>query len=201
MLTSLEAAKMCRDSYTGESAGWDKWYDLNGIVAGLRYTPEGTHLVFRGSDCKEDWKRDFDMWPTYHLRLGFVHGGFIEGMDGFYDAVRRDIRGTVEITGHSLGAARGCLMAGLLDARPAQLIVFGCPRPGFAKARSIVTANCDKIVSYRNRIDPVPEVPWLMGMYKHVVDLTHVDSKVDTIEPFDDHSIEQYITALSLPPK
>jgi len=196
MLTSLNAAKLCQSSYDREYAAWDRWLDINGVVAGIKHGSGSTIVAFRGSDCAEDWERDLELLPTRHGKLGFVHSGFVEGMDHFYDAVKPHLVGDLAFVGHSLGAARACLLAGMMDRRVVEIHLFGCPRPGFAKLRDLVRQNCDAVYSFRNRGDPVAEVPYMLGLYKHVVDPVRVDSRIETINPFDDHEIAQYVKAL-----
>ena len=107
------------------------------------------------------------------------------------------LRGAVTLTGHSLGAARACILAGELAAlsRPiAELILFGCPRPGFATLASMVQQSVQRIASYRNGNDPVTQVPWLLGWYKHVVEPTAIGHA--ELDPIDAHFIARYHAAL-----
>jgi hypothetical protein len=86
-------------------------------------------------------------------------------------------------------------MAGLSAQRVARLVLFGCPRPGFAKLREVVSGNCDQIDTFRNRADPVPIVPYLLGLYRWVKDPMEVYSTTAPKLPSGDHSILLYIEA------
>lgn len=198
MLTDLAAAKLCQAVYAGNSSIWDKWIEAGGITVGIKQDAVCTIVVFRGSANGEDWLRDLDEFPEEHPILGHVHSGFLEGMDAFYAVLRPFLHGNVYLTGHSLGAAHACILAGLMRDYPLlqRVILFGCPRPGFAHLKRLVTAVCGSIASYRNRSDPVPEVPYLLGLYKHVVEPTQLMSPTDPFNPALEHSIDLYVQAL-----
>ena len=198
MITDLNAAKLCQAVYTGPSASWDKWLEVDGVAAGIMQDRVSTTIAFRGSANVEDWLRDLDEFPEEHPILGHVHSGFLEGMDAFYGDLRPFLNGKVYITGHSLGAAHACILAGLMREYPLieRVVLFGCPRPGFAHLKRLVTAVCGSIASYRNRSDPVPEVPYLLGLYQHVVEPTQLMSPTDPFNPALEHSIDLYVQAL-----
>lgn len=199
-LSDLEAAELCQKAYDGHPEDWFEFVTVNGIAAGVIQRDGGTIVAFRGSANKEDWLRDLDERPEDHPDLGKVHAGFLEGMEAAYNVLLPLLRGQqVQLTGHSLGAAHACLLAGLLAARgrsPARLALFGCPRPGFDRLRDLVLGAVPDITSYRNREDPVPLVPYLMGLYHHVVEPMAVRSRENDIGPVDDHFIAHYVDAM-----
>lgn len=198
MLTDLRAAQLCQAVYAGQS-GFDHWFEADGIIAGLVRQNDDVTIVFRGTDCAEDWLRDLDAVPVETLRLGTVHAGFYAGMDLFLSEVGMYLTGHVAVTGHSLGAARAAILAGLMTAGghpPAKLTLFGCPRPGGGLLADIVTHGSTVIASYRNREDPVPEVPYLPGVYQHIVDPTPIQSPDWHLVNVEDHYIAEYVAAL-----
>lgn len=198
-MNDLDAAMLCQAAYIGKDAGWFHWIDVAGVVAGIQRSDGDTIVAFRGSSSQEDWLRDLDELPV-DTKLGHVHRGFIEGMDTFMDTVFPLLRGRVFLTGHSLGAAHAAIFAGMLTQRwaiPKRLVLFGCPRPGFQKLSEIVSGAGIDVASYRNRNDPVTEVPYLLGLYKHIVEPAHVESKTSP-EPFVlDHLMQYYIEAMA----
>jgi pimeloyl-ACP methyl ester carboxylesterase len=197
MITDLEAAQLCAAVYDGNSPAWDHWIEQDGIVAGIKKDANSTTVIFRGSANAEDWHRDLDEFPHEHPLLGYVHGGFLEGMEKFHQTLVPLLSGEVNIGGHSLGAAHACIFAGLIDGPVKKLALFGCPRPGFNRLRTLVSYKCQYISSFRNRDDPVTEVPFLMGLFQHVIEPTHVQSKTHPDIFAEDHRIRYYVEAMT----
>lgn len=200
MLTDLEAAKLCQAVYAGQGATFSGWLDQNGITVGLLYRGSDAVVVFRGTADGEDWLRDVEALPQGTPDLGFVHAGFFEGMREFYNKNKWLLTGNVTLTGHSLGAARAVLMAGLMAAdgkKPARVALFGCPRPGGSKLMSLVRSTGAVITSYCNWEDPVPEVPYLPWVYTHLVDPpTSVQAPKKCAVDVEDHFIIHYVEAM-----
>ena len=96
---------------------YDSGINSDGICWGLRALQGADIVVFRGSATLEDWIRDFDCvaTPWVHDRLGPVHPGFYLGVDQALAEVAPMLRPHVPwvVTGHSLGAARAAIVAGL----------------------------------------------------------------------------------------
>lgn len=196
MITDLDAAKFCAAIYT-DASDWDTRIEIGGIVAGIKYVNGGTVVAFRGSFTLEDWLRDADEIPFDHPVLGYVHRGFFDGMEQFVADIRTYLKGDIYVVGHSLGGAHACLFTGLVPDSVKRLVLFGCPRPGFSKLRNVVQLKCSNIASFRNREDPVPEVPYLLGLYHWVHDPAQITSATNPALPTDCHSIALYIEALS----
>jgi len=92
----------------------------------------------------------------------------------------------VFLTGHSLGAARASILAGLMIQAghpPGRLVTFGCPKPGFQMFADIIKPITQ--VSYRNgsdgHHDPVTDVPFTFPPeeYVHPVPLTFITQAPD----------------------
>lgn len=118
-------------------------------------------IIFRGSDDVLDWLNDFDAAPFVDPVLGMVHCGFwkpVSVMLPQLDAVLTQPK-TI-IIGHSLGAARACLYGAHLTVKghtPVEIVVWGCPKPGFQKLADILAPV--PLRSYKNLNDPVTTVP------------------------------------------
>jgi hypothetical protein len=129
--------------------------------------------------------------------LGPVHGGFFVGVRDKYEALMAACTGPVTVLGHSLGASRAMLFAGLMIANgsmPVRVRVWGCPRPGFSKLSGLI-AKCPDALWYRNQSDPVTFVPWRAGLFKHCGEMRQVHAKpVDGDEWafLRDHHLSQY---------
>lgn len=197
MISDLELARCCQDSYSNP-ASFDYVDDgsATGVWVAVKRYPETDVMVFRGSDCLEDWLRDFDAIMINDLRLGLVHAGFFLNMDR---VKLPDLRPRYVITGHSLGAARAALMGAFNKEPPARIALFGCPRPGANKLKTLLAGI--PINSYKNRHDPVTSVPvqLLDFPYVHVREQIHLDGSVSNEFPglLKDHHIACYIDGLS----
>ena len=196
-------AQLSQYIYSVNTSYWDHYLEQDGVVLGVKKSGDADIVVFRGSDNLEDWRRDLDEVPKYHPILGFIHQGFLDGMDKVAQTLIPALGPSIVVTGHSLGAARAWILSGLLSAacKPAaQVTVFGSPRPGFKKLREVIMDGGSVNTSYRDRLDPVTEVPYLLGEYVHVVEPIPVDCAPGKIEPFppEDHFIQNYVKALQL---
>ena len=117
----------------------------------------------------------------------------------------------VIVTGHSLGAARACLYAGLACVAgnaPAALVLFGSPKPGFQRLAGILSPV--PVRSYRNgdgfRHDLVTDLPFRIAVesYCHVSPMTPVRADPppdDPWGPFAWHHMALYVSAASFLPR
>lgn len=159
MIADADAVRLCAEIYSSPETSWERYFDgdePSGICAAVH----DDVLIFRGSVTQEDWFRDLQAQPTRHPKLGGVDFGFMEGLDGFYTKIVDSLSLRTVVCGHSLGAARALLFGALLaaDGRPpAAIITFGSPRPGFSQLAEILKPV--PIRSYKNRFDPVTDVP------------------------------------------
>ncbi len=145
-------------------------------------------IAFRGSASTLDWINDGRAFPVEDPELGYCHAGFLSGVrrlmaetDIVGHIVSLRAAGTpVWLTGHSKGAAEATLLAGFLTAwgnPPAGLVTFGSPRAGSARLAKLL----DPVPTWRyvSRGDPVPKVPWLGGIYRHVGDAILIGERFD----------------------
>jgi hypothetical protein len=137
----------------------------DGVCWGLKRFPECDMIVFRGSQTREDWVRDF-MAAAHPVRdlpgLGPVEDGFFAGMQAAAAAAAPLLRPLpLCIVGHSLGAAHAWLFAGMTligGKSDIRVVAFGSPRPGFRKLAALL-ANVS-VASYCNGPDPVCHAPF-----------------------------------------
>jgi len=167
-ITDLEAAGFVELLYDGNVGGFDH-IDTgegdDGVYWGLKRLGDFDLVVLRGSTTALDWERDFESVVVSTPELGAVHRGFFIGMRQLLGELRGMLEGRrFIILGHSLGAARGALLAGLATVAgipPAGVLLFGEPRPGFERLAQIVAPLTWR--SYRNADinghDAVTDVP------------------------------------------
>ena len=202
--SDLDLARLCAASELNPT-GFDFIDDgaETGVWVGIKHLPDTDVIVFRGSISIEDWWRDAHAEMISLPHIGLVHSGFAENMVATYQKINGMTKKSRIITGHSLGAARACIYSGLLTqyfgGDPAKIVIFGCPRPG---AQGLVDALADvPITSYKNRHDPVTDVPLPAPPefpYVHVRPQIAVDGMVDFSlgAPWDDHHIVNYCKGL-----
>lgn len=199
MIPASTLAQLCADSYDDTKRGtWADYWEIDDIHVCRAIVGDTDVLVFRGSDDATDWIRDAETWPVWHDKLGFVHAGFVRGMDDVLTETLQYTGPRVAITGHSLGGARARIMAALriINGLPVnQLCVFGSPKPGFANVSRVIQKSGIPHASYRNRNDPVPMVPGILPMWQHPEPWATLDVKPadDSFESLRDHSIGLYL--------
>jgi hypothetical protein len=200
--TDLELAQACADTYD-PAARWDQSWTREHVHVGLRHAGDHDIVAFRGSIDEIDWIRDFNGWPSKHAVLGYCHSGFLAGMGTVASELSQAItpERPYALTGHSLGAARALIAAGLLTAAktpPVLVVTFGTPRPGMAQLTRILNTGGYFIKCYKNGPDPVAEVPvrlaplWLYQ--KPVIDTPiEVAPADDAHDPFHWHHMPLYL--------
>jgi hypothetical protein len=183
MFTDQMLAQLCSDSYDSEVI-WDHVWTAKDVHVTHRLINGVDVIVCRGSVWTAedgsfnpiDWIRDLDALPVKHPLLGWVHAGFVDYMDLVFENVMDVVGRDVIITGHSLGAARASDLTGLFLAHGCRVmarVTFGEPRPGFKRLAQIISDSGCVSRSYRNGLDPVPEVPvpfWPLLPYIHVTE-------------------------------
>lgn len=216
MLSDRSLAGLCAASYSYQ-ARWDKILfedSINPVQLAIKYADGITYVIFRGSDSVLDWFEDIEGIPLNDPLVGKVEMGFAHGLEGRLSQIADFLGEHTVISGHSLGAARACIFAGMLAASkkpPLRVAAFGCPRPGYDQLTDILRPVPMGI--YRNRCDPVTFVPMpipLIGPWQHNRAVIDVDINPavmeadptpwadfnDAIEHFTfrDHHIELYET-------
>lgn len=188
-----DAALLCQAIYTPKQGDFDHVLKVGCITAGIKYLPHATVIVFRGSCDLEDWLNDFNIAPDYDQELGIVAGGFLNDVRDFMAKVKPMIEGSLIVTGHSLGAARACLLTVMMKVD--QLIVFGCPKIGFTKLSELIREHCPHAISFKNHDDIVTLLPPFI--YQYVVEPTQILSTPTPLTDIQSHEIARYVEALS----
>ena len=153
-------------------------------------------IVFRGSATESDWLKDFEAFPISDSLLGKIERGFAQGMKEVFLWLSKHGPHNPIITGHSLGGAHAVILAGYYKAMHiafAELVTFGCPRPGYAALRNLLKGS--NMIAYRNGADIVPTVPkaFLWWLYRSYTGWAPIGAGDDEIM---DHLIANYITVM-----
>jgi hypothetical protein len=137
-------------------------------------------VAFRGTDSDDptDLLDDGDLVQTKWRTGGLVHSGFADALADVENSLLQAIELTscrLLITGHSLGAALGTLLASLR--RPDHLYTFGSPRVGndeFVAALSGV--ECSRFVNCCDMVTRVPPATLPLDInYEDFGTLNYVD--------------------------
>lgn len=204
-ITDFDIVDLIQLSYQPDSR-WDlRWSGpaSDDLTVCVKHLGSAIAVIFPGTTDVQGWLRDFEALaetPHDHPQLGPVHLGFWAGIEDAYDAVARSggLDGPVIVGGHSKGAAAAVLFAGLMAANgksPIAIVTCGEPRAGMAPLVALLKPV--PIRSYRNRSDPVCDVPFtLPGFdYRHLRPFIALDEPAmagDPWGPLADHHIELY---------
>lgn len=219
-MTPAELAALCALIHAEDGGGASNWTRLSlGVIDGTRVcwaikrTSTLDVVVFRATLSFWDWIRDaealadpFDAGP-----LGPVHSGFNRGLDAVWRDIAEalDPRNPFVLTGHSLGGARACLIAGravVSQRPPASLVTFGCPRPAFRKLHQVIAAVPQQHFRNRNKRahDLITDVPYTTLVQRYVppapiIDVSEPpsDAQVRQSLLFAWHGIELYQAAVA----
>jgi pimeloyl-ACP methyl ester carboxylesterase len=150
-------------------------------------------FAIAGSERIEDFIADADFIPVDAGQLGHVHAGFYRDARAVFDALRPLINNDATITGHSLGASRAALLAGLcaIHHLPVKnLYMFEPAAPGYEELALQVHGFVPNIVGTRNARDFVPDLPPPFPFpYTHICELIDLDHPADSIDPVQDHML------------
>ena len=124
-------------------------------------------VVFRGTDEKEDWLSNANVYP-HRMAEGDMHSGFGSAYATLRCQLWREIEKTepkhIWVTGHSLGGAMALVCAYDLEVyrgrRIDGVITFGQPRIGNQElATNLQKRLGDHYVRFVNESDPFPLIP------------------------------------------
>lgn len=173
MTMFTRAADLCAATYHPDP---NIVWDAQGLTDDVWWGVKNDWVVFRGSVKlpAPDWLRDFLALPvhprTLHPQLGWVHAGFLMGMEDAWTQIRGHLQHDhVNVAGHSLGAAHATILCALwlLDypGTPITRVVFGEPNEAVGQdgLNGILDAPNVSSYSFANTagddVDPVTEVP------------------------------------------
>lgn len=192
-----DLATLSRQSYM------DHTFVVNELEVLLRHERDAVYIAIRGTEAQQGkifgeggWRdiiRDLRVIPWYDRKLGWCHAGFLKGAKAILGQLALVKEKPVVVTGHSLGAGVGQLLALLLHFRGydvREFAGFGMPRCFIGKRKFPVI-----ITHYRYGGDLVSNVPhrWFMR-YRHTVKWKQLgEARSDNK---DDHAIYNYVDAL-----
>jgi hypothetical protein len=216
-VTDAEICAAVAELYAG-GAAWDHYWPAivdRGVECAMRQQGDADLVVFRGSMTLVDWIRDaiseLDQPLDGFRAIGDLPLGFGLGMVEVHRALGAVLRPGKRLiaTGHSLGAARAAIFAGMMAQSAGSvgdLVLFGCPRPGRQPLKAALSAW--SIRSYRNRHDRVCDVP-TDPPDSHVAEFIQLEERIDwsalsaiarieeLADPFRDHHIALYLQGVA----
>jgi hypothetical protein len=147
-----------------------------------------------------NWLRDVDAWPTWDVKLGMCHTGFLSAARGLLIAVNQLLAANAHntppvFTGHSLGGAVAALMAAVSD-DCRQLMQFNAPRPGGVGIGDALREAGIPITHYHWRGDDVVDVPDFLDRFCQPSPLINVGTEMDPIAA---HSINNFVNLKEYP--
>ena len=199
-----ELCVLCAKLYASGYA-WDVlWQEKTwGLDAAKSLFQNATVFVHRGSATPRDWFDDFICVDVYEDEaLGSLPLGFAGPLRPWYEANKAYMEPDMILIGHSLGAARAVEHAAMLaldGMRPRAVVVWGEPRAGMKTLAHALEGI--PVHSYRNRHDPVCDVPmavWPLD-WQHGHDVVALDAPPlvgDEWGGLADHHIELYVEGM-----
>lgn len=215
MLKDLDLVNIQQAMEGARALAPDTWDHLEppsgdrGVCWGLLVKFGVQVLSFRGSIAPEDFLRDaiseeaVAIDPPWGTAVGHVPIGFIIGLIEAYTAILSllDHAKDLVVIGHSLGAARALIFAGMMASNgrpPKEVVTWGSPMPGMLALKTLLSPITQR--AYRNRRDPVCDVPLPIELwpYCHPSALIQVDSgpPEDPMDILSDHHIFNYAKAI-----
>lgn len=209
MITDLELVQAAVDIYDPTS-DWDHVFLIKNVRCGVRRFGTDDLLAFQGSKTFADWLRDFDFLQASSTgtavvpKLGDLYPGFWIGMPETYGTVMTYLRSSVYIGGHSLGAARGGIFAGLMTAGgvpPKRGCVIGEPKAGMAALVQLMADVSWRSLCNQHEVlgiimdDPVTGVPETLPIfpYQHIRPLEYMPAQPTDDLPTDLHHADLYL--------
>lgn len=154
-------------------------------------------VAIAGSQRLEDFLADGDFLPTDAGPLGKVHAGFYRGAQEIMAILKPMLTGPVSITGHSLGASRAAILAGLcIDAgiQVSGLFMFEPAKPAYAALGIIIRCHVEQIICTCNARDFVPDLPPSFPFpYLHIVPPVDLHAASESDDLIADHLLSAVI--------
>lgn len=201
MIPDSYLAQQCANTYIN-GFQWDQVIAGQAddeIFIGIAHLIDTKIIVFRGSLTPLDWFRDIEGEPFDHPVLGPIEEGFGKGIDYAAERLLPILDTEFVLTGHSLGAAHATLVGALLSVagkKPKSVCLLGAPKPGYAQLGK--NFDCSTIQSYKNRYDPVCDLPVTFPAFPYVSIvqpiLIDMPSKVKNpvFDPLGRHHVDLY---------
>lgn len=162
-------------------------------------------VIVPGTTDFAGWMDDFATWPRWFTELGSYHEGFGSYGIRLFGQLEPKLPtpGHGMLTtyvGHSLGAALAQVLA-IMHHRSFfgafRLVTLGCPRGAALwdfRAGGYLRSARD-IQRFVRDGDPIPHVPFL-PLYKHLMRAREIGSKLEGLDPMNNHAIQLYASDL-----
>lgn len=200
-LTELDLYKVCHGTYE-DGYPFDLVFqgdkDDETFVGVKRFGPVDV-VAFRGSTTPLDWLRNFDLFPTFEKGVGWIGQNFEDGLPAARANLLTVLGQHVIVVGHSRGAGEAtdfaCDLA-LAGRPPLALVILAPPRTSISSHQAELLAGVT-IRAYRNKGDPVTEVPpWCSHPYP-LIDIDVPAPADDSWGPVAPHHSELYGQAIA----
>ena len=200
MVSDLDLAQAALDVYHA-TGSWDIYLQegpFNSVCWGLRRVNDSFVVALRGSSTPLDWMIDFkaDLVDT---PLGKIHSGFASDLYPIVMILEKYKNQRLYLTGHSLGAARASVLAGLMKLNGLDVdgkATFGEPRIGLNLSPILNITDSTRYVN-RRRIeqDPVTLFPLVYG-HPGGNEVRLVVNESDVLDVAGLHSMDLYLKGL-----
>ncbi len=203
VVSDLDLARACATTYSGAPPTWG----TDTVHVFLSAALDGTQVIaFEGTHDAAEWLVDFEAVPVdergfRHETLGDIHLGWWLDVEAVADRLLEWVAehpGPIACTGHSKGAGEALIFAALAITKGvawSRVSTFGTPHPG--ALNGLVTSRLGR--DYRNRLDPVPLLPWYLGRPRPLTEVRSPESKTEdpaVPDAISDHFIQNYVAAL-----
>lgn len=200
-MTPYQAVLWAAEIYDPIGPGIKKTFRIGDWIVGQGVANDGKPVfAIAGSERPEDFADDADFIPVRAGQLGMVHAGFYRDALEVFAALKPLMQGPFSITGHSLGASRAAILAGLcaINSIPvAQLFMFEPAKPGFEELSSVVRGYVTYILGTRNARDFVPDLaPSFPFPYQHIASLVDLNHPADSEDPAQDHMLDAVVAGV-----
>lgn len=170
--------------------GFDEthFFNRNGMQAGLingrsERNQSFSILVFRGTNCLDNWLSNLNAIQTDWENSGMVHAGFKKAFIHSWEEIQEELnrlQTPIFYAGHSLGAAMAILAAAKKP--PTAAYTFGAPRVGNTSfGYSFKKTKIFRVVNHQDIVATVP-VSMIPFEFSHVGTLHYIASNGRMIE-------------------
>jgi hypothetical protein len=203
LVSDLTLARLCADTY---APGAVPTWNTPNVHAFLTMQDGYSIVCFRGSASTQDWLQNFKAFVVEgsvpnakdHICLGLVHDAWFGEVATIFETMVKEIpMDPIIISGHSKGSSDGLYLAAMLLAATnrnvAKVTTFGTPRPG--RLNGLLSRMPGK--DYRNRNDPVCEVPPYLHHPRLITPLDAAPMADDPWGLLADHHVNLYIEGVA----
>lgn len=201
-MNDKELAEFCALSYSDSTFTVGELEVLCKLERGVHYVAirgtEASRLI--SGDGWIDVLRDMRIIPWYDKHLGWCHSGFLKGALSIMEELGLSKGQQIVVTGHSLGAGVGQLLALKMAmlGHSVKFVGFGMPRCFVGRPHKEIVDLSEWLdfKHYRHRGDIVSNIPhrWFLK-YRHAIGWKQLGCK-SHVDRWEDHNIQHYVRAL-----